>query len=612
MIDQVTSEEFRQRLRELRKSRGWSAAQLASKCSELGAAFVTRGVISKIESGVRKSVKVQEVVALADAFGVDVQELVGFSPNSADATSAHEKGPLVVPGHTYESTLGRGSVAVYRADGSGRRVVAKRVNADVAGNRLSREELALTSIGEHPNIVRLTAARNSAQPPFLLFEYLPLPDLDAWLTHRGVLSVSTTLSIGINLAGALHSVHEAGFTHRDLKPANVLISSETGKAVLIDFGSAGPVDDPVARVDGSLQWASPEAVSGRTPFSRMSDVYALAATLWHALTGTAPFWNIQLGDQAQSFSGLIPVNERPRLARADAPQSLERLLLRALSAEPEDRPPTAAALGLGLQAIQGELSLPQTDLIFREAFSSRRREDQAVLAGRRRSGAEIYFCDERHFVSEDEVFIVGRQGDLALDDNPYLHRNFLKIMTHNDLWWLENIGSRIAATVSDPDGGMQAWLTPGATIPLVLARTIVLFTAGSTTYEFEIQLPQSAEPPDLVAAKGLESGRETVGDMTFTPDQLLVILALCEPSLRRKRWGAADVPTSAQVAHRLGWPVTRVNRKLDNVCDKLSKIGVKGLRSDSDRMATDRRARLVEYAIAARWVTVETLSLLDP
>jgi hypothetical protein len=61
----------------------------------------------------------------------------------------------------------------------------------------------------------------------------------------------------------------------------------------------------------------------------------------------------------------------------------------------------------------------------------------------------------------------------------------------------------------------------------------------------------------------------------------------------------------------MGWNITRFNRKLDNVCEKLTKIGVKGLHGGPDRLALDRRARLVEYAIAARWVTSEHLRLLD-
>jgi hypothetical protein len=71
------------------------------------------------------------------------------------------------------------------------------------------------------------------------------------------------------------------------------------------------------------------------------------------------------------------------------------------------------------------------------------------------------------------------------------------------------------------------------------------------------------------------------------------------------------VPTSAEAAARLGWSMTTFNRKLDNVCEKLDKIGVDGLRGGRGRLATNRRARLVEYAVATRLVSADDLALLD-
>ena len=57
--------------------------------------------------------------------------------------------------------------------------------------------------------------------------------------------------------------------------------------------------------------------------------------------------------------------------------------------------------------------------------------------------------------------------------------------------------------------------------------------------------------------------------------------------------------------------MTTFNRKLDNVCEKLDKIGVDGLRGGRGKLATNRRARLVEYAVATRLVSVDDLALLD-
>ncbi len=71
------------------------------------------------------------------------------------------------------------------------------------------------------------------------------------------------------------------------------------------------------------------------------------------------------------------------------------------------------------------------------------------------------------------------------------------------------------------------------------------------------------------------------------------------------------MPSNQDVARRLGWTLTRVNRKLDNVCQKLAAQGIRGLHGAPGQLASNRRARLVEYAIAVRMVTRDDLALLD-
>ena len=93
--------------------------------------------------------------------------------------------------------------------------------------------------------------------------------------------------------------------------------------------------------------------------------------------------------------------------------------------------------------------------------------------------------------------------------------------------------------------------------------------------------------------------------------QFRLILALAEPTLRRAGSGSSAIPSNAAAARRLDWKPTTFNRKLDNVCEKFARAGVQGLRGDSGKLATSRRARLVEYATAARIVRPEHLVLLD-
>ncbi|ASN40163.1 hypothetical protein CGQ24_14905 [Arthrobacter sp. 7749] len=221
----------------------------------------------------------------------------------------------------------------------------------------------------------------------------------------------------------------------------------------------------------------------------------------------------------------------------------------------------------------------------------------------------VEYCGEWFDVAEDKVFIIGREGDLAVDENRYLHRSFLTVARHDGIWWLSNIGSRLTATISDQTGGLQAWLAPGSRLPLVFAKTLVVFTAGSITYELSLHVAQPAfrqEPVDQDP-----DGAATIGPVLLTEAQRALVVALAEPMLRRDGTGLSAIPSSAEAAARLGWKITRFNRKLDNVCDKLDKAGIEGLRGGIGRLASNRKARLVEHAVSSHLVTRADLVLLE-
>jgi len=99
--------------------------------------------------------------------------------------------------------------------------------------------------------------------------------------------------------------------------------------------------------------------------------------------------------------------------------------------------------------------------------------------------------------------------------------------------------------------------------------------------------------------------------VSLTPDQKLLIVALCEPFLRRREAGTSQIPSSAVAAERLGWTITRFNRKLDNVCQKLADAGTRGLHGGVGKLATNRKARLVEHALSTKLVTEDDLVLVD-
>ena len=223
----------------------------------------------------------------------------------------------------------------------------------------------------------------------------------------------------------------------------------------------------------------------------------------------------------------------------------------------------------------------------------------------------VDFCGEIYKVDPAKPFTIGREADLVLDEeNPFLHRVFLKIDCESGLWWLRNVGSVLSATISSNQGEMQAWLSPMGQLPLVFPLVSIWFTAGETTYEFEITIMGS--PWESISVEPVGQGELTIGSVNLTVDQKMLVGVLAEDILRRQNRGAGVIPTSRQAAERLGWPMTKFNRKLDYLCSKMADAGVRGLHGGPGKLATSRRARLVEYCLGTQMITLDDLSLLPP
>lgn len=224
------------------------------------------------------------------------------------------------------------------------------------------------------------------------------------------------------------------------------------------------------------------------------------------------------------------------------------------------------------------------------------------------AGLRIEYCGEWHDLPIGESLTIGRAADLVIDDNPDLDPLLLRIFHESGMWWISSTASTRVVQVSDPSGRVSASLAPGTRLPVVFQPAYVVFSAGRTTYEFALH----GEAPYSATATSAELRPDRVDLPRLTPAQRLLLVVLCERSLRHPWRGEHDFPTSAEAAARLGWSLTAFNRKLDNVCDRLDRAGVAGLRGGRGNLATRRRARLVEYAITSRLVTAEDLALLPP
>ena len=226
------------------------------------------------------------------------------------------------------------------------------------------EAETMAELADHPNIVQVFSTEVTPDGrPYLVMKFYPKPNLAA-RAARERFSVAETLRTGIKIAGAVETAHRAGIIHRDIKPANVL-ESQFDEPGLTDFGIAGRAAD---LDDGddiglSLPWSPPEVISGASNGSARSDVYSLAATLWHLLVGRSPF-ETPGGDNGQyALSQRVLNSPPPNTGRGDVPASLERLLAQSLSKNPAVRPRSAFEFAQALQSIEQELRFATTDIL---------------------------------------------------------------------------------------------------------------------------------------------------------------------------------------------------------------------------------------------------------
>jgi serine/threonine protein kinase len=152
------------------------------------------------------------------------------------------------------------------------------------------EEAQTLARFNHPSVVRVFDAFEEHGTAFLVMEALEGHTLGQAIDRLGKLKADDVHKLGLHLGAALEVVHAAGLLHRDIKPDNVFLTHDH-RTVLIDFGSARTYhSDRTVRHTQLVTpgYAAPEQYASSAKFAPYTDVYGLAATLYHALVGHAP------------------------------------------------------------------------------------------------------------------------------------------------------------------------------------------------------------------------------------------------------------------------------------------------------------------------------------
>lgn len=218
------------------------------------------------------------------------------------------------------------------------------------------------------------------------------------------------------------------------------------------------------------------------------------------------------------------------------------------------------------------------------------------------------FLGEEIQVEPGETLTFGRAADLIVDaDNQYLHRVLGCFAAQGDVWFLQNLGRHITLRVIDRDGPSRTELAPSDQAPIGFEEFVVAFDAGPASYEIGGAL---AEPTPLELGVSVASDTVEFATINLNDEQRMLVAALAEPLLRGRTDWQSEIPGNKEIARRLGWTVSKFNRKLDYLCRRLAEQGVDGMQGESGVLATSRRARLVRHMVDRRLVVVADLDAL--
>jgi serine/threonine-protein kinase len=263
-------------------------------------------------------------------------------------------GDVVAGKYRIEEVIGEGGMgAVFAATHAltGKRVALKWMLPELAADqgavqRFMREAQAAGRI-DHPNVVDIYDVGEHDGSSFLVMEYLQGETLTAAF-NRGGLKARQVIQLLLPAMRGVAAAHQMGVVHRDLKPDNIFLCRGSDGSYrepkVLDFGiskvsTSGDQLNPrltrTGAVMGTPYYMSPEQIRGSSEVDQRTDVYAFGVILYEALTGQVPF-------DADAYSALIleiatGTPKRPRQLRADLPQALEDVVLKAMAREPEKR-----------------------------------------------------------------------------------------------------------------------------------------------------------------------------------------------------------------------------------------------------------------------------------
>src|SRR5512146_1120849 len=236
----------------------------------------------------------------------------------------------------------------------GRRVAIKILNGRHANDdqfieRFRREAKNAAALN-HPNIVSIYDRGEAENTYYIAMEFLDGRTLKELVVGRGAAPINVAIEYARQILSALRFAHRHGIVHRDIKPHNVLVDAE-GRVKVTDFGIARAGTSQMTEtgsIVGTAQYLSPEQARGGEVDPR-SDLYSLGVVLYELLTGKTPFDGETPVEIAMKHLSNAP--KPPSKLRPDVPPELDKVVLRALAKDPDDRYQSADEMEADLERV---------------------------------------------------------------------------------------------------------------------------------------------------------------------------------------------------------------------------------------------------------------------
>lgn len=200
-----------------------------------------------------------------------------------------------------------------------------------------RSEMKLLGELEHEGLLKLHETAFESTPPYAVLDYFPSANLKTLIREKSVRLAAEWKPIAMSVAETLLYLHLNDIVHKDIKPENILLGKGDDTR-LIDLSIAERKSFLPAfgkrRIQGTPAYMAPEQILGK-PVDHRADIYSLGAALYEMVTGQPPFVARSQDELLQKH--LREKSKPARMVRPEVPEALEKLLVKMLAKDPDDR-----------------------------------------------------------------------------------------------------------------------------------------------------------------------------------------------------------------------------------------------------------------------------------